>query len=98
VTTVRFNSLAEEELNEAAARYEAERKGLGYEFLEEISKALALLSRFPQAAPVARGSIRSLVVSRFPYKILYRPLPGGGLRVLAVAHHKRRPGYWTGRR
>jgi hypothetical protein len=95
---IRFNALAEQEMNEAAARYEAERRGLGGEFLQEISRGLGFLSRFPEAAPVARGSIRSLVVSRFPYRILYRQLPSGGLRVLALAHDKRRPGYWTGRR
>ncbi len=45
-----------------------------------------------------RGSVRRLVVSRFPYSILYRRLAGGEIRVLAVAHHKRRPEFWHGRR
>jgi plasmid stabilization system protein ParE len=94
---VRFNPLAEEELFEAAAHYEAERGGLGQDFLDAVSQSLAFAAQFPRAAPRARGAIRSLVVSRFPYSILYRQLQRGGLRVLAVAHHKRRPEYWRGR-
>lgn len=94
---VRFNPLAEEELFEAASRYDIERPGLGQEFLDAVSQALAFAARFPGAAPRARGPIRSLVVSRFPYSILYRPFEQGGLRILAVAHHKRRPEYWRGR-
>lgn len=97
MNSVRFNLLAEEELFEAASRYESERPGLGQEFLDAVSQSLAFAVRFPRAAPRARGPIRSLIVSRFPYSVLYRPLERGGLRVLAVAHHKRRPEYWRGR-
>lgn len=96
--SVRFNRLAGKELWEAVGHYEAEREGLGGEFLDEISRALAFAVRFPKASPLARGSIRALVVARFPYSILYRVLSRGTLRVLAVAHHKRHPEYWQGRR
>ena len=98
MTAVRFNPLAERELWKAAEFYEGERRGLGAEFLEEISRSLAFVVEFPKAAPVIRGSVRRLVVSRFPYSILYRLLQGGGVRVLAIAHHKRRPEFWHGRR
>ena len=94
---VRFHRRAEEELNEAAAHYEAELQGLGQEFLDAVSRSLAFAARYPKAAPPARGTVRSLVISRFPYSVLYRPLKHGGLRVLAVAHHKREPGYWRRR-
>lgn len=98
MSKVRFNPQAEKELIEAAGVFEAERDNLGREFLEEISRALDFAVRFPKAAPRVRGTLRSLVVSRFPYSIIYRPLRGGGLRVLAVAHHKRKPEFWSGRR
>lgn len=97
MSKVRFNPLAEKELIEAAEVFEAEREKLGSEFVEEISRAVDFAVRFPEAAPRVRGPLRSLVVSRFPYSVIYRPLRDGGLRVLAVAHHKRRPGYWHGR-
>jgi len=97
MTSLRFNPLAERELWKAAEFYEAERTGLGGEFLDEISRSLAFAVEFPEAATVIRGSVRRLVVSRFPYSILYRRLQGG-IRVLAIAHHKRRPEFWHGRR
>lgn len=65
MSTVRFNPVAEMELVEAATFLEGERKNLGNEFLEEIARALDFAARFPKAALRARGSIRSLVVSRF---------------------------------
>jgi hypothetical protein len=34
---------------------------------------------------------------RFPYSIVYLLLPEE-IRVLAIAHQRRKPGYWSGRR
>jgi toxin ParE1/3/4 len=98
VIPIRLHAQADRELTESAAFYEREREGLGEEFLSEIARSLEFISQFPVAAPVVRGSIRSLVVSRFPYSIVYRKLETGTLRVLAIAHHKRRPEYWRSRR
>lgn len=36
------------------------------------------------------------MVSGFPYDIVYR-VTTADLEVLAVAHHRRRPGYWRRR-
>lgn len=58
------------------------------------ARALAAPS---EGAPLAGGR-RRLLLDRFPYVLIYRPLPGGGVRVLAVAHGRRRPGYWRHRR
>ena len=35
-------------------------------------------------------------MQRFPFNVLYREA-GNTVQVLAVAHHRRRPGYWLGR-
>jgi hypothetical protein len=35
--------------------------------------------------------------TRFPLALVYRIAPGDSLRVLAVAHDKRKPGYWRSR-
>ena len=34
------------------------------------------------------------VCERLPYAVVCRVAPDGSIRVLAVAHHRRRPGYW----
>lgn len=95
---VRFHRLAERELEEAAKRYEGERPGLGYEFLDNISQAEDFVCDYPEVAQRILGPIRGLVVPRFPYKIIYRLLQDGSIRILAIAHDSRRPNYWTNRR
>jgi hypothetical protein len=35
--------------------------------------------------------------TRFPFALVYRIAPDDSLRVLAVAHDKRKPGYWRSR-
>lgn len=95
--TVVFNSLAEQELADAAAYYEEQRPELGLEYLEEVEHAVNLLRHYPETGSKVQGSVRCLILPRFPYSLLYRVLEDGQIRVLAVAHHKRRPQYWVGR-
>lgn len=91
-----FNSLAKQELAEAASFYELEAPGLGEAFLKAVESAVAGLLIHPESGPVARGSIRRKVLMRFPYTLIYR-LRGDEIRILAVMHQKRRPSYWVGR-
>jgi len=93
-----FHSVARRELEEAIDYYNAERQGLGSEFREEVQRVLALLSSFPRLGQPVRGSVRRMMLSRFPYGIYYRPLSPDTLRILAVAHNRRRPESWAGRR
>ena len=56
----------------------------------------------PERWPVARRvpprlGARGYMLKRFPYDIVYRLVGDGELEVVAVAHHKRRPGYWAKR-
>ena len=95
---VQFNRLADRELTEAIRYYESQSPGLGERLLEEVELGVAFLRRYPEAAPKVLGSIRRFVLATFPYYLLYRPLPSKGIRILAVAHQKRQPDYWVGRR
>jgi plasmid stabilization system protein ParE len=92
-----FHPLAEQELVDAAAYYEEQKTGLGLEYLEEVEHAVAFLMRYPEAGPVVQGSIRRLVLPKFPYSLLYRALADDQIRILAVAHHRRKPQYWANR-
>ncbi|MFB3820344.1 MAG: type II toxin-antitoxin system RelE/ParE family toxin, partial [Candidatus Methylomirabilales bacterium] len=40
---------------------------------------------------------RRVVVARFPYSIVYRE-DAESIVIVAVAHQRRRPGYWRGRK
>ena len=92
-----FHDLAEEELNEAAAYYAQARPGLGDAFLAEAQRAVSALASSPLAGPAVEGDVRWWLLARFPYSVLYR-VRADHIRVLAIAHQKRRPLYWRGRR
>jgi len=83
------------ELEEAAAWYEARREGLGHAFTREIMAAAAMIGELPKAWPRWPGSteLRVVRVKRFPYHLPYA-LRGDRAVVMAVAHDKRRRGYW----
>lgn len=98
---VRFEAEAAAELDEASRWYERRKRGLGTEFLEVIHAALRQVVRWPQAgAPVVGVSrdlpVRQVPAGRFPYRVVYLETPST-VRVLAIAHERREPGYWHGR-
>ena len=87
---------AQKELTEAAAFYDRERPGLGDRFIKEFERVVALLIEHPELdARVGEGR-RVAVLNRFPFRLVYA-LEGSGIRIIAVAHQKRRPDYWRGR-
>lgn len=92
-----FHELAEAELNEAAAYYARARPGLGEAFLAEVQRAVDALAASPYSGMEVEKGVRWWLVSRFPYSVLYR-VRDDNIRVLAIAHHKRRPFYWRARR
>jgi plasmid stabilization system protein ParE len=92
-----FHDRAEEELNEAAGYYARARPGLGDAFLAEIHRAVEALLAAPLAGAVVEGDVRWWLVKRFPYSVLYR-IRDDHVRILAIAHQKRRSFYWRRRR
>ncbi len=67
------------------------------DFADELDQALDLLNRFPELGRAIRRNTRTLPLHSFPYSLIYR-VQVDVIRVIAVAHHSRRPGYWVGRR
>jgi toxin ParE1/3/4 len=90
---------AERELIAAAAWYDRQQAGLGREFLEEIGQAFQRIRESPIAYPQWQpdGPYRKFVVQRFPYLVFY-VVNGSDKSVVAVAHGRRRPGYWAVRK
>lgn len=85
------------ELGEAASFYaEHAHKELGLAFIAEFERSINLLSDSPELGAVWRGAARRLPLRRFPYSVIYR-LSEGTIQVVAVAHQRRRPGYWKKR-
>ncbi|MCC5622189.1 type II toxin-antitoxin system RelE/ParE family toxin [Nostoc sp. CHAB 5715] len=92
-----FHPLAEQELVDIASYYEEQNQGLGLDYLTEVQGAINLLMRYPAAGVVVRGFVRRLILPKFPYSLLYRVVDDNLIRILAIAHHKRKPVYWIGR-
>ena len=92
-----FNSLAVQELREATAFYGKESPALGNAFLDEVEHALTQIRMLPHSCPLLSRTVRKKVLRRFPYNVLYS-VHSEEIRVLAIAHQKRRPFYWHGRR
>lgn len=79
-------------------RYEQELSGLGAAFYQEFKRAVALVVEEPELYQVRFApDIRMKKLARFPHLIIYRQRTDGMIQVLAVAHPKRRPGYWQSR-
>jgi toxin ParE1/3/4 len=95
-----FHPQAAAELEDAVAHYESLAPGKGLELATQVQAAIEHICQFPESAPVTRGMVRSTGVlpsSRWRYTIHYRITPTG-IRILAVAHHRRQPFYWFARR
>lgn len=91
-----IHEAAEAEINEAADFYDLQSPGLGDAFLAEIERTIRSIVEFPEAAPLIQGRIRKRSIVKFPYSLVYS-VRRDEIRILAVAHHKRRPFYWRGR-
>ena len=101
MNVVRLSPEAVDELVEAAVWYRARQPGLELEFLAEVDRVLPLIgsspASFPRLLDVPENLvIRRALLPRFPYAVIFMDL-GTEVRVLAVAHAKRRPGYWLDR-
>jgi plasmid stabilization system protein ParE len=95
---IRIAPEAEAELSAAALWYESKRAGLGADFVAAIDVALESIGERPLSFQVWRMEMpfRRHVVDRFPFVIFFT-MTAEGLEVFAVAHAKRKPGYWLDR-
>jgi plasmid stabilization system protein ParE len=98
---VRFEDEADTEYRAAGRWYEGRRTGLGFEFFDAVDAAVGQVLALPRSGErvprmPAELPVRRLAVKRFPYRVVYLETPPE-LRILAIAHDRRRPGYWKSR-
>lgn len=94
---VRFLGEAQEELLEQISYYEEHQKGLGDRFRESVEAALTLASVHPKLGSPWKLRTRRVFIKGFPFSIVYR-IEHAELIVFAIAHFRRRPTYWRGRK
>jgi len=76
--------------------YESCLQNLGSQFVTSVRRTVDLIQSHPEAGSVIGEKLRRIVVRGFPYTVVYHA-EKAGIIVLALAHHKRRPGYWKSR-
>ena len=98
---VRFEDEAEVEYRLAGRWYEERREHLGLEFFDAVDAAIGQILDLPRSgSPVPRmpseSPVRRIAVKRFPYHVIYLGTKAQ-VRILAIAHDRRKPGYWKTR-
>ncbi len=95
-----FHHEALAELDEAAAWYERRQEGLAARFVAAVFKCAEHIPRRAWLPPLQHKKLRGFSFAElprnWPYRLIVRVEPEHFV-VLAVAHERRRPGYWRRR-
>lgn len=99
--TPEFHPGAREEFYAAIDWYDEQEFGLGRRFEEDVFGAVDAAADWPESWAVWPGwtgepVVRTKGVHDFPYRIVYF-VREDELFVVAIAHDRRRPGYWHDR-
>jgi len=91
--------LHEEALAEAQAAYDwyaAQNPSAADAFINELDQAIEQIERNPNLAGPHVSGTRRYVMRRFPFTVIYRE-QAKTIEVVAIAHGRRKPGYWKER-
>ena len=91
-----FHPAARREVERTHAWYWERSEAAADGFLLEVESALDEIAEAPNRWPRHLHGTRRFMLRRFPFSIVYTALVGT-VRVVAVAHAKRVPGYWRRR-
>jgi len=94
--SVRIHPAALEEAEAATEWYRRRSLRAAEMFLDEIDRAIERIGGHPGQFPEYAFGTRRIVLRRFPYLLVFRET-APGMEVIAVAHGRRRPGYWRDR-
>lgn len=89
---------AQAEIEAATVWYEHRVTGLGVEYVADVDATLSRIEAMPERFPLwhPERPYRKAPLRRFPHLAFYR-IVETTIEVVAVAHEKRRPGYWIHR-
>lgn len=91
-----FHPLATAELEQSADWYAERSIDAVRAFVTAVDAALQKIEKQPERFPHLDEQHRCCNLIRFPFQIVYR-LEKNRIVVIAIAHAKRRPGYWRDR-
>jgi plasmid stabilization system protein ParE len=89
----RFHPEARRDLRDAIGWYRDRSPSVAAEFRLVASDAIRHIVDAPQRWPKYLHGTRRFLLHRFPFSFIYLDDPDA-VNIIAVAHGKRRPGYW----
>jgi len=91
-----FHPEAVDETHAARIWYGERSQSAADSFLTELDHGIESISETPERWPQFVRGTRRYLFHRFPFQIIYRVMKDR-IEVVAVAHGRRRPGYWKTR-
>jgi plasmid stabilization system protein ParE len=91
-----YHPRASEEIDEAYSWYAMRSTQAADGFYEELFRAVNRVRQQPGLFPLYLHGTHRAVLDRYPFSVVFRELPHE-IQIVAVAHAKRRPGYWASR-
>ena len=93
---VEFHPLAADEAEAAERWYRERNETASARFRSELDRAVDLISERPKTGSPYLSNTRRVLLRRFPFFVVFR-VRGDDVQIVAVAHARRRPGYWRAR-
>lgn len=93
---VEFHPLAADEAKAGERWYRERNETASVRFQRELDRAVDLISERPNTGSPYLGNTRRVLLRRFPFFVIYRA-QDDKVQIVAVAHARRRPGYWRER-
>jgi len=99
---IEFDAGAGEDFGDAIDWYAKRSPGAALGFVSEVDLAIEKIAADPERFAKTYAGCRSCPLKHYPFSVIYYSMPGAPgvyeIIVIAIAHAKRRPGYWRCRR
>jgi plasmid stabilization system protein ParE len=90
---VYFHPEAITEASAATQWYRERSSAAAKAFISELDRIVGKIIMTPEIYPLYVGDTRHALLHRFPFSVVYREA-SGRIEVIAIAHGRRKPGYW----
>ena len=94
--SIRLHPSAAEEAEAAFEWYLDRSPRAANAFLDQLSHAIDRIQDSPETWPVYYSGTRRYIFTEFPFQVVYR-VKNDAIEIVAVAHGRRRPRYWSER-
>jgi toxin ParE1/3/4 len=97
IPRVSFNRSAIKDYRNARDWYRERSAQVAERFVDAVDAAVQRITKAPESLPLISGKYRRVRVEKFPHVLIYYQRADQTIRIVAVAHTSRRPGYWRRR-